>query len=62
MPRFNDGRAFAIQEQTIQVNRRSGQPVQFVIQNTDNEKLKQALPRMLQAVNNSKILQMPMPI
>ena len=57
MPRFNDGRAFAIQEQTIQVNRRSGQPVQFVIQNTDNEKLKQALPRMLQAVNNSKILQ-----
>ncbi|HMT95814.1 MAG TPA: efflux RND transporter permease subunit [Ferruginibacter sp.] len=57
MPRFNDGRAFAVQEQTIQVNRRGGQPVQFVIQNTDNEKLRQALPRMLDAVNKSKILQ-----
>ncbi|HEY0733008.1 MAG TPA: efflux RND transporter permease subunit, partial [Chitinophagaceae bacterium] len=33
LPKFNEGRAFAIQEQTIQVNRRGGQPVQFVIQN-----------------------------
>lgn len=57
MPKFNDGRAFAIQEQTIQVNRRGGQPVQFVIQNTNNDKLRQALPRMLDAVNKSKILQ-----
>ncbi len=57
IPRFNDGRSFAIQEQTIQVNRRSGQPVQFVIQNTNNEKLKQALPRLLDAANKSKILQ-----
>ncbi|HEY1021936.1 MAG TPA: efflux RND transporter permease subunit, partial [Flavisolibacter sp.] len=31
LPRFNEGRAFAIEEQTIQVNRRGGQPVQFVI-------------------------------
>ena len=57
IPRFNDGRSFAIQEQTIQVNRRSGQPVQFVIQNTNNDKLKQALPRLLDAANKSKILQ-----
>lgn len=57
LPKFNDGRSFAIQEQTIQVNRRSGQPVQFVIQNTDNDKLRKALPRMLDAANKSKVLQ-----
>ncbi len=57
IPRFNDGRSFAIQDQTIQVNRRSGQPVQFVIQNTNSEKLKQALPRLLEAANKSNILQ-----
>ena len=57
IPRFNDGRSFAIQDQTIQVNRRGGQPVQFVIQNTNNQKLKEALPRLLDAANKSKILQ-----
>jgi len=57
LPRFNEGRSFAIQEQTIQVNRRSGQPVQFVIQNTNSEKLKQALPRILEAANKSDVLQ-----
>ncbi len=57
MPRFNEGRAFAIQEQTIQVGRRSGQPVQFVIQNTNFDKLKQALPRILDAANKSAVLQ-----
>jgi multidrug efflux pump len=57
MPRFNDGRAFAVQDQTIQVGRRSGQPVQFVIQNTNFDKLKQALPRMLDAANKSTVLQ-----
>lgn len=55
--KFNDGRAFAVQDQTIQVNRRGGQPVQFVLQNTDNEKLKKALPRMLEAASKSKVLQ-----
>ena len=57
IPRFNDGRSFAIQDQTIQVNRRGGQPVQFVIQNTNNDKLKEALPRLLDAANKSKVLQ-----
>ena len=56
MPSFNDGRAFAIQDQTIQVNRRGGQPVQFVLQNTNSEKLKSALPRILEAANKSNIL------
>ncbi|MEX1202539.1 MAG: efflux RND transporter permease subunit [Ferruginibacter sp.] len=55
--KFNDGRSFAIQEQTIQVTRRSGQPIQFVLQNTDNNKLKEALPRMLEAASKSTVLQ-----
>lgn len=57
IPKFNDGRSFAIQEQTIQVNRRSGQPIQFVIQNTNAEKLKSVLPKFLEAVNKSEVLQ-----
>src|SRR3954465_9053709 len=38
MPKFNEGRAFAIEEQTISVNRRGGQPVQFVVQNNNFDK------------------------
>lgn len=57
LPRFNDGRSFAIQEQTISVNRRSGQPVQFVIQNTNADKIKTALPKILEAANKSGVLQ-----
>jgi multidrug efflux pump len=56
IPKFNDGRSFAIQDQTIQVNRRSAQPVQFVLQNTNSEKLKAALPRILEAANKSTVL------
>jgi multidrug efflux pump len=43
LPRFNEGRSFAVQEQTIAVNRRGGQPVQFVIQNVNSDKIKAAL-------------------
>lgn len=57
LPKFNDGRSFAIQEQTIQVSRRSGQPVQFVIQNVSSDKLREALPRILDAANKSNVLQ-----
>lgn len=57
LPALNDGRAFAIQDQTIQVTRRSGQPVSFVIQNTNSDKLRQFLPKILEAANKSKILQ-----
>ena len=56
MPRFNQGRAFAIQEQTIAVNRRGGQPVQFVIQNVDAEKIKKVLPQFLEEANKSSAL------
>jgi len=55
--RFNEGRAFAIEEQTIQQNRRGGQPVQFVIQSNDFEKIAAVLPRFLDEANKSSILQ-----
>jgi multidrug efflux pump len=52
MSRFPEGRAFAIQEQTIQVNRRGGLPVQFVIQNNDFDKISKALPQFLAEVED----------
>jgi multidrug efflux pump len=57
MPRFNEVRGFAIQPQTIQVNRRGGQPVQFVIQNNNFDKLTEALPKLLEEANKSNVLQ-----
>ena len=57
LPKFQQGRAFPIQEQTIQVNRRGGQPVQFVIQNNNFDKLKEALPKFLEAAANHPTLQ-----
>lgn len=57
LSRFPKGRAFPIQEQTISVNRRGGLPVQFVIQNNDFEKLRQVLPKFLEAANSNPVLQ-----
>ena len=57
LPKFNEGRAFAIEEQTISVNRRGGQPVSFVIQNNNFEKLTAILPKILEETRNSKVLQ-----
>ncbi len=56
LPKFNEGRAFAIQEQTISVNRRGGQPVAFVIQNNNFQKLTQVLPKFLEEANKSDVL------
>ncbi len=56
LSRFSEGRAFALQEQTIAVTRRSGQPVQFVIQNTDAEKIKKVLPQILEEANKNPAL------
>jgi multidrug efflux pump len=52
----NFGRAYAIQEQTIAVQRAGGggQPVQFVLQNIDFDKLAKALPAFLDAANADK--------
>ena len=55
--RFPEGRLFVIQEQTIQVNRRGGMPVQFVIQNNNFDKIQEVLPKFLEAANNSPVFQ-----
>lgn len=55
--KFSDGKAFAIQEQTISVNRRSGLPVQFVIQNNDFNKLAEVLPKFLEQANKNPAFQ-----
>ncbi len=57
LTRYPEGRAFSIQEQTISVNRRGGQPVQFVIQNNDFDKLTKVLPRFLEETGKSTVLQ-----
>jgi multidrug efflux pump len=57
LSRFPQGRAFPIQEQTISVNRRGGLPVQFVIQNNNFDKLKEVLPKFLEAANKNPVLQ-----
>jgi multidrug efflux pump len=57
LSRFSEGRAFAIQEQTIQVNRRGGLPVQFVIQNNNFDKLQSVLPKILEAANQNPTFQ-----
>ena len=59
LPKYNEGRASSIQEQTISVNRRGGQPVQFVLQNVNFEKLKQVLPKFLEEANNNPVFQGP---
>ena len=57
LPKYNEGRAFAIEEQTISVNRRGGQPVSFVIQNNNFDKLTKILPKFLEEANKSSVLQ-----
>ena len=55
--KFNEGRAFAIQEQTISVNRRGGLPVQFVIQNNDFNRITTVLPQFLEEASKSPVFQ-----
>lgn len=57
LPRYNEGRVFVIQEQTIQVSRRGGLPVQFVIQNNDFDKIAGVLPEFLEKANQSPVFQ-----
>ncbi|PSL49986.1 HAE1 family hydrophobic/amphiphilic exporter-1/multidrug efflux pump [Chitinophaga niastensis] len=53
---FNDGRVFAIQEQTISVGSgsKSSAPVQFVLQTLDLSKLKAAIPKFLEEARGDK--------
>ncbi|MEP6596278.1 MAG: efflux RND transporter permease subunit [Ginsengibacter sp.] len=57
LSKYPQGRAFAVQEQTIAVNRRGGQPVQFVLQNVDFDKIQKVLPQFLEEANKSHVLQ-----
>jgi multidrug efflux pump len=57
LPKFPEGRAFAIQEQTISVNRRGGLPVSFVIQNNNFEKIRAVIPKFLEEANKSPVFQ-----
>jgi hydrophobe/amphiphile efflux-1 (HAE1) family protein len=54
--RFNEGRIFAIEEQTISVGlaSRGALPVQFILQNLDFEKLKSVLPKFLEEARKDK--------
>lgn len=57
---FPEARTFVIQEQTISAGgqaARGSQPVQFVIQAPDFEKLKAVLPKFLEEANNNPTLQ-----
>ncbi|MDH7460325.1 efflux RND transporter permease subunit [Chitinophagaceae bacterium 26-R-25] len=56
LSRFNDARIFAIQEQTISVGSgsRTSLPVQFVLQNQDLNKLKDAIPKFLDEARKDK--------
>ena len=57
--RFNNLRIFPIEEQTIAVGMgsRGSLPVQFVIQNLDFAKLKDIIPKFLDAAKNDKTFQ-----
>jgi multidrug efflux pump len=57
--RYNNVRAFALQEQTISVGMgsRGSFPVQFVLQNLNFDKLKETVPKFLDEVSKSKVFQ-----
>ena len=57
LKRFTDARMFATQDQTIQVGRGGGLPVQFVIQNLNFEKLREKLPLFLDEVQKNPTFQ-----
>jgi multidrug efflux pump subunit AcrB len=49
MGKFPEAKAFVIQQQTISTGGIGGLPVQFVIQNNNFEKLKEAIPKFMEA-------------
>lgn len=57
--RFNEARIFAIQEQTISVGigSRGALPVQFILQNLDFDKLKNSIPKFLEAARKDPTFQ-----
>ncbi|MEO8822329.1 MAG: efflux RND transporter permease subunit [Ginsengibacter sp.] len=57
LKKFPQGRAFASQEQTISTSRHGGQPIEFVIQNNDFDKIRKMLPEFLDEAKKSPVLQ-----
>jgi hydrophobe/amphiphile efflux-1 (HAE1) family protein len=57
--KFNFGQTYAIQEQTIAVQRGGGSrlPVSFVLQNINFDKLSNVLPQFMDEANKSKVFQ-----
>jgi multidrug efflux pump len=54
--KFNLGKAFVIQEQTISVgSAKFGQPIQFVIKNFDFEKLQAVIPKFMEEVSKNPV-------
>jgi multidrug efflux pump len=57
LKRFPQGRAFASQQQTISTSRHGGQPIEFVIQNNDFDKIRKVLPEFLDEAKKSPVLE-----
>ncbi|MRG47632.1 MMPL family transporter [Chitinophaga sp. SYP-B3965] len=57
MYKFPLGKVFAIEQQTIQVGRRGGLPVSFVLQNVNFDKLASVIPRFMDEANANPTFQ-----
>ncbi|MCF2445013.1 efflux RND transporter permease subunit [Dyadobacter sp. CY345] len=59
LPRFNNARIFAVQEQTIAVGigSRGALPVQFILQNLDFAKLTEVMPKFLEEARKDPVFQ-----
>lgn len=57
MNKFPEGKVFAIEAQTIQVGRRSGLPVSFVLEHINFDSLTSVLPKFMEAVSSSPVFQ-----
>lgn len=56
--KYPDAKAFVIQEQTISAGgMRAGLPVQFILQNQDFEKIRNSLPKFMEAVSKDPTFQ-----
>ncbi|MBV7531747.1 efflux RND transporter permease subunit [Chitinophaga sp. sic0106] len=57
MSQFPVGKVFAIEQQTIQVGRRGGLPIAFVLEHINFDSLSAVLPAFMEEVGNSPVFQ-----
>jgi len=57
--RYSEARTMATQQPTISVNRRGGQPIQFIIQAQNFDKLEKKVPEFMNAVSKNPIFTNP---